>query len=743
MAAVDPYSPCPCGSGEKFKWCCQKAESYLDRAARLERNGQSEAALAALTEGLAKIPGNPLMSLRRAVLLTEMNRGPEALETIEAMLQKAPDHPGALHVKLRLLLAAGEVRNAVDLLQSLIEANVDRGEAAPGELASSLGASLFRFGYIPAALEWLSLAAPDDATAHKPDRVEAMRRELLSTFRGSPTISPWLKNPYRLRPCPEGVGGDARRRFEEALNWDRRGMWRRAADAFELLSGDPKVGREADLNQGLCRLALADHAGAVAAIRRANAGAPATTDAVDLEALCQLIDPSLGDDPVESVELSWPIRDRGGLLKRLREADKCVERAEAEAEPGADVEFALLDRPRLAADAKPAAADLPLVAGLINVEADTLSLETFDDGRLNDLIDALTAIAGPTIPPAHPRTKVLSPISRQALALDTQCEPPAGMPRREVRRLVGALTADRIQNRWVQTPLAALGGKTPVEAGRAGGYEIPLRAALTAMEAESGQEYGVDWKGLRARLGVPEEPAIDPIDVVLEDVHLGRLANVDPHGLDDERLVGLREIGQEWGLTQVVTAASREIASRRRLLERDGFPAIAVFTDLAVEAAIRGDREAAMGWAAKGRECEPQARRALTAPAWDMLEIRVRMMLEGPEEWAPEVAAVLGRYEGNPQAVQTILSQLIDLGLVELVPSPNDPGRYAADPTILYNILARYGPRVQAVGGAPAGGGIWTPGSAAPAGGSSGVWTPGSPATPPAAEKPRIILPGR
>lgn len=745
MAAVDPYAPCPCGSGEKFKWCCQKAESYIDRAMRLERNGQNEAALAALNEGLAKNPGNPLLSLRRVLALSAMGRNAEALETVDDMLKAAPNHRGALVVKLRLLQATGDHRGAVDLLQTLIEANADRGEQAPDELATSLGASLFRAGYVPAALGHLSLADPASVDAQRPDRVEAVRRELLASFQSAPTISPWLKNPYKPLPCPEGVGEEARKRFEQAAGWYNQAMWRRAADAFELLAADPKAGRAAEVNQGLCRLLLTDHAGAAAAIRRGIAGSPATTDAVDLEALCQLIDPTIGDDPVESVELSWPIRDRGGLLKRLRESDKCVERIEADAaEPGGDVEFALLNRSRLADDAKPTAADVPLILGSVFVEAEVLTLQTFDDGRLNDLIDALTAIAGPTIPPAHPRTKVLGPVSRQALALDNAFEPPAGLPLRELRKLTAEISAARIQDRWVQTPLAALKGKTPLEAGRDGGYEIPLRAALTVMEAQAPMSEGVDWPSLRARLGVPQEPAIDPIDVVLEEVHIGRLVKVDPHGLDDERLVNLREAAHEWGLVDVVTAASREIASRRRLLEREGFPTIGVFTDLAVEEAVRGNREAALGWVAKGRDSEPQARRPASAPAWDMLGVRVRMMLEGPEEWAPEVAAVMGRYESNAQAMQTILSQFIDLGLVELVPSPEDPGRYVADPTILYNILMRYGPRVQAVGGAPAGGGLWTPGSGAPAGGSTsgGVWTPGSSSSAPA-EKPRIILPGR
>ncbi|OJW10921.1 MAG: hypothetical protein BGO49_25785 [Planctomycetales bacterium 71-10] len=745
MAAVDPYSPCPCGSGEKYKWCCQKAESYVERAMRLERNGQHEAALAALNEGLAKAPGSPWLLLRKAVLLSALGRIEETDPVVDELLAKHPTHPGARSLQLRLLLASARLREAVDLFQKLLEDAADRGGHAPVELAVAVGSGLFRAGFVASALAHLELAAPGpEAQAAPPaDRVEMMRRELAAALCGAPNASPWLKNPYALAPRPAGLGDDAGRRFDEALGWADRGLWERASAAFELLSGEPAAARAAETNQGLCRLRLADHAGAVAGIRRGLAGASATTDAVDLEALCQLIDPSVGPDPVEEVELSWTLRDRAGLLQRLRADRSCVERVDPEAEEGDDLEFALLDRPRPEDGATVAPADLPLVVGSAIVEAEALKLEAFDDGRLEALTDRLTAIAGPTVPPAHPKTRELGPVSRQSLVLDVACQPPAGLSPQEQRRLVGELAAARLRSQWPETPMPFLGGKTPREAGRAGGSEVPLRAALLLLESQATWGGLVDWAAFREELGgVPAEPAIDPIDVELDRVHIGRLKFVDPHGLDDERLVDLRARASRWGLLDVIAASCREIANRRRLLEREGFPTLQVFADLAMDAVIAGDRDAALAWVARGRESEPAARRPATAPSWDMLAVRVRTMTDAPEDWVPEVADVLARYEGNAQAMQQVLSNLIDLGLVELAPSPDEPGRYVADPTTLYSLLARYGPRVQAVGGAPAGGGIWTPGSQQ-GGGGGGLWTPGSQPAAPAAEKPRIILPGR
>ena len=40
----DPYSSCPCGSGKKFKWCCQPIHEQIAKVYELDESGQHEAA---------------------------------------------------------------------------------------------------------------------------------------------------------------------------------------------------------------------------------------------------------------------------------------------------------------------------------------------------------------------------------------------------------------------------------------------------------------------------------------------------------------------------------------------------------------------------------------------------------------------------------------------------------------------------------------------------------------------------
>ncbi|HMF36172.1 MAG TPA: tetratricopeptide repeat protein, partial [Isosphaeraceae bacterium] len=126
MALVDAYSPCPCGSAKKFKWCCQKVEAYAERGQRLEDNGQHDAALAACDEGLAKVPHNPWLLLRKSVLLIDLHRLDEAKGCLATVLQYQPDHLGAAVLLCRLVQATeGPIAAVAELQRVLLHARPD------------------------------------------------------------------------------------------------------------------------------------------------------------------------------------------------------------------------------------------------------------------------------------------------------------------------------------------------------------------------------------------------------------------------------------------------------------------------------------------------------------------------------------------------------------------------------------------------------------------------------------------
>jgi hypothetical protein len=382
-------------------------------------------------------------------------------------------------------------------------------------------------------------------------------------------------------------------------------------------------------------------------------------------------------------------------------------------------------------DLKPS--EMPLVVGRIAVGAEAVTLQTRDDGRLDKTIDLFTAAAERTIPPAQPRTSVVGAVSRADHVLDVVCFPPPDMPPAARREITTALLNERLGTLWPETPIPWLNGKTPAQAARAGGFEVPLRAAFLLFEESGGgpgRQTRLDVPGLRARRGVPLEPPIDHASVVIDDLHLGRLALLDPKRLDDDRLLRLFERSREWGLVETVQTAARELTTRRGLVEREGFPAYGVYGELALGEAAKGRRDPAMEWARKGRAADRQARASVGAASWDMLELQIRLGTEEPETWVPELVVLLDRYERDAPATRVILAQLVQFGIVRLAPPEYEGEGVALDTTILQQLIARYGPRVQTAAGEVGVSAV-----------RSGIWTPGGPAS--TGEKPRIILPGQ
>src|SRR5258708_10347709 len=120
MAAIEPYSPCRCGSGQKFKWCCHKVEACAERAHRLYENHQIDPAIDVLHEGLRKDPNNAWLLMREALYQLRAGRPEAATQALNKILEKNPKHVGALNLLARLTLESeGAAAGAAQLQRAL------------------------------------------------------------------------------------------------------------------------------------------------------------------------------------------------------------------------------------------------------------------------------------------------------------------------------------------------------------------------------------------------------------------------------------------------------------------------------------------------------------------------------------------------------------------------------------------------------------------------------------------------
>lgn len=748
MAAVEPYAPCPCGSGEKFKWCCQKVEPFADRAQRLFDSGQGESAIKVLDEGLRKEAGNPWLLTRKAVMQIRQGEAEPAKATLRQVLARNPKHIGALVLLTRCVLETEGPVNGAGMFQEVLGKVDEAQRPGLGSLARVVAYMLAQARLYPATLKHLRLGAdlgdPDGTAESSIRNVEA-----------SPTISPWLKDDYRLAPAPGTHWGETRKRFDDAVARAGRGLWASAAAAFDLLSAS-EPGGEADYNLGLCRLWIGDQAGALGPLRRRSKALGSTAEAVDLEVLCQQIEPIHPEDRVEMVQLAWPLRHRDALLSSLRAApdifDDGTEPVEEDnPEAGEISSFILLDRPRVdrAADAPLAPDQVPRIVGRVSVADDSAVLETYDDGRVDTLGDRFTALAGQAIAPAHPETTVLGVEARSTLAMAWEWLTPEGMTAAEADRLTSEKQAQILREVWPETPMPYLNFRTPAQAARDGNAEVPLRAALLQHEQGYGRhEPRPDFAPIRERLGIPPEPTIDPETVDVASLPLARLGSLAPGRLDDRKLVLYLQRARRAMLVEAIEAAALAIVARPALFEGGLVDHVSIHADLASFADGRGDREEAQSWIDRGRQADSPAQRGQNAPLWDMIEVRLRARTDAPEAWVPELAVIMERYSHDPTANQVILLNLVEMGLVRMQPNPDSREDILLDSRPLQALLAEYGPRVTTSSGRlgvsatrPE---VWTPGGPA-SGSGGGLWTPGAGAGPATGggDKPKLIIPGR
>ena len=178
------------------------------------------------------------------------------------------------------------------------------------KMIAVVAGELAKASYLAAALKHYELAmelgGPTDSTL----------KNALSSFKLIPEISPWLKQQYSLLDPPQALEGSVAPQFEQASG-GREGLWDSAARGISNFFADRLAGPAADYNKGLCRLWLGDEESTIPAFRRWIAREGPTTRAVDLEILCQLIDETTDKEPVEIVQLTWPLRDRAALNQIL------------------------------------------------------------------------------------------------------------------------------------------------------------------------------------------------------------------------------------------------------------------------------------------------------------------------------------------------------------------------------------------------------------------------------------------
>jgi hypothetical protein len=708
--ALDPYSPCPGGTGKKIKFCCTEFLPELDKLQRMVEGDQRAGALDLVNSLTEKYPDRACLLATKFALQSDLGEAEPAAVTAAHFHQQHPENPVAL-AAMAVSVASGDAPLAVKLLQQAI---LKAGEQLPLQVYDALaviGVALFGAGAVPAArAHWMLQFS---FSGGKDEQV----LRLIMQLQGSAEIPLLWKDDLQLADCPP----DAlwRSGFESAQAKARAGHWLSAADELAALAEQAGSWPAICRNLAILRTWLAEHALAVAAWREYATQQVPLDDAVEAEAMAQLLDPDAVDS-VELIKASYSVHQTEDLLAQLTVHRQALaipgdlRLLAGENQPPPKGYFSLLDRPQSASAQGLTAESVPRIVSQVLVygkQTDREARVELISNRKNLAAGRATleAIAGKALgAPGAEEVSSHPGAGDDALALDWYL--PADLAPSDRRQLLQAGHRQRLLVEWPELPQRRLSGQTPRQAAADPRLRITVLAAILNLELSSDMLVGFDFNELRLALGLPESPKIDPAGQSVLAMPLVRLARLDRTKLSDEDLLIAYDRASQARFMHAIMLLGREIVGRASLdAEVDKAAVYAMLAQLANQ-----PEQAAQDLDAGRRIAEASGK---STARFDLIELAIHMGQGDIPQADRLLKHIRSEHLREPGIAQALYSLLAQWGVIRPDGSP------ATD---------RQGEPAGLVvpGGAAASepaGKIWTPGSEPAAGGGKkpAIWTPG------------------
>ena len=260
--ALEPYSSCPCGSGKKFKWCCQPIHAQIDKAFRQETDGQHEAALRTMEELVAEHPTNPEAWGRKAQLLYLNSRVDDAENALQKAFEINPNYPFGHLLRGMFRQNEGELIGALALFRKAAELYDPESRDPLAHLYSMIGECELKMNRPIAAR-----AAIKIALRFQPSN-EELRQAFEEVFSSKSAFPESARQDYTFQSPPASAPVEQRAAWDQALAGGASGKLSDIARAFDQLVKAAPEDAAAWFNLGLVRAWLGDNKGALEALDR-------------------------------------------------------------------------------------------------------------------------------------------------------------------------------------------------------------------------------------------------------------------------------------------------------------------------------------------------------------------------------------------------------------------------------------------------------------------------------------------
>jgi len=518
--AFDPYQPCPCGSGKKFKWCCQPVYVQIDKAFQQDAEGQHDTALRMMEEVCVEHAGNPEVWGRKAQLLYQMGRVEDAENALQKAFDINPNYPFGHYLRGHFRYFEGEIPGALLLFRKAAQAYDPAAHSLLAPIYSVIVECELKLNRPVAARAALEMAAK-----HEPANPD-FKTGIEQVFGKESKFPEVARKEYAYQKLPGDIPAGRQAAWQSALQTAATGRLSDAVQAFERLTVEDGNDAAAWFNLGLTKAWLGDNAAAISALHRSVQLDMDEDRAARTWALAEVLLCGHGlEEQANFVEHTaiFPIRQPQQLvqviqdLQRQRRLIGTQVRQEEGILTGILVEKVQSLTPHLAASQLPRIGAYFLVVGdmlrLWNVNKETFDAITHELRQLcgGALGDPLVRIG-----PAH-----FADVLAEGLAFPVQVT-----DEEEGKRRMRDFFQRFMEEKWLHKPVRSLGLVPPVDATGHATLRKKLRGLILFLAdcaASIGSTY--DFDRLRRKLGL-----------------LGDLAPGGPSPARDFRAMGAAEL---------------------------------------------------------------------------------------------------------------------------------------------------------------------------------------------------------
>lgn len=557
--AADPYALCPCGSGKKFKWCCQPFYQEIEKAFAHHANGQHETALKIMDQLTQAHAGNPEVWGKRAELLLDLDQPKEAEESLDKALEVNPNYAFAYLLRGMMRHEEGEATGALILYRKA----ADLCDPSARDL---FGEAHFCIGQCEVLLNRpLAARAAWEIARHCQPQNQVVQERMQHYFGEKSPYPPLARKAYSFK-----APADKSPAWKLALAAHESGKLGDAVKAFEQLTTENPSDTPAWYNLGLARAWLGKNDEALEAFDTYVSQENDADQAAAAWALTEVL--RFGDgmedksDWIDQVAL-YLIRDPRPVGEALNKDRRFSDLQQNEGMIGG----LLLERELPPVHENLALYELPRVACFLVIVRDRLMLRNRDGELLDRGRQIMQTLCGSALSEPEFTQRMVSFTASVQSFLAVRL--PSGIGDEQGVRLINEAFQQTFEEKWLNQPLKSLGMIKPIDAigHTVLGRKVQGLIAFLDDLLHAFVPFPYDFDRLRHKLGLPTAKPQAAEETGKKDISAlsaAELSKLEPEQLTDAELDLAFQTSKRLDARDVAGMFARAMTSRGPSAER-------------------------------------------------------------------------------------------------------------------------------------------------------------------------------